>query len=76
MEEWRDLNLLLDRITTACLPPAGMYNKNMKIKNRSAQKLGSRGGQKTAKTHGREFYRKIGKLGMKKRWQKPAAGIA
>ena len=40
------------------------------MKNKAAQKLGKKGGQKTKKKYGKKHYRTIGLLAAKVRWGK------
>ena len=39
-------------------------------KNKAAQQLGKRGGKKTASKYGKDYFKKIGKKGAIKRWNK------
>ena len=44
--------------------------EQLSTKNKSAQKLGKIGGQKTASLYGKKHFSNAGKLGMAKRWAK------
>jgi general stress protein YciG len=40
------------------------------MKNKAAQELGKKGGQMTAKKHGKKFYQAIGRKAAEVRWGK------